>query len=246
MESPFLLPLLFFFVAVIYASVGFGGGTSYLALMALLGVDFMVMRPAALLCNIVVVAGGTLIFYREGHLNLKKNLPLVAASIPLAFFGGYYRLSESAFFILLGISLIIASLLLLWSRPEPRASGITDNTLFNVILGGGIGFLSGLVSIGGGIFLAPVLHLINWDNGKKIAALASFFILVNSVAGLLGQLAQSVQPDWSFILPLLISVFIGGQIGSRLGATYFNVVYVRRITALLILVAGVNILKDHL
>ncbi len=244
-ESQVLLPLLFFFIALVYASVGFGGGTSYLALMALTGIDYVTMRPAALLCNMVVVAGGTLIFYREGHLNLKKSLPFVATSVPFAFLGGYYRLDESAFFILLGLALIVASLLI-WFQPKSATTGIRNLPWLNVCLGGGIGFLSGLVSIGGGIFLSPVLHLINWDNGKKIAALASFFILVNSLAGFLGQLAQSIQPDWSFVLPLLVSVFIGGQIGSRLGATRLNLVYIRKITALLILVAGANILKDHL
>jgi hypothetical protein len=118
--------------------------------------------------------------------------------------------------------------------------------MVNISLGAGIGLLSGLVSIGGGIFLAPLLHLMNWDNAKKISALASFFILVNSISGLLGQFAQQAEIDFKFIGPLMISVLIGGQIGSRIGARRLNPVLIKRITAVLILIAGINILKDHL
>jgi uncharacterized membrane protein YfcA len=116
----------------------------------------------------------------------------------------------------------------------------------NMALGGGVGFLSGLVSIGGGIFLSPLLHLMNWDEVKKISAMASFFILVNSISGLAGQLTRGVQLDWSFTWPLILAVFVGGQIGSRLGANVFNPVLIKRVTAVLILIAGTNILIKHL
>ena len=230
---------------MIYSSVGFGGGTSYLAVMALMGVNFMVMKPAALLCNIVVVAGGTYIFYKKGKLDLRKSLPFIIVSIPMAFLGGYYKLGEGTFFIILGFALVVASFLL-WFQPQPKKIKLNSSLALNLILGAGIGFLSGLVSIGGGIFLAPVLHLVNWDEAKKISALASFFILVNSISGLLGQFAQSIALEYGFILPLLATVLVGGQIGSRLGAHRFNPLYIKRITAILILVAGANILKDHL
>ena len=117
--------------------------------------------------------------------------------------------------------------------------------LLNLSLGGIIGFLSGLVSIGGGIFLSPILHFMKWEHARKISALASVFILVNSISGLVGQLSRSASLDWKFILPLLAVVFIGGQIGSRLGAKKFNPLYIRRTTALLIFVAGVNIIINH-
>ena len=241
----YILLISFFLIAVVYSSVGFGGGTSYLAVMALMGVDFLVMKPAALLCNIVVVAGGTYIFYKNGKLDLKKILPFIIVSIPMAFLGGFYKLGEGPFFIILGIALVTASLLL-WFQPQQKEKKMRSSLPLNIGLGAGIGFLSGLVSIGGGIFLAPVLHLTNWDEAKKISALASFFILVNSISGLLGQFAQSVTLDFGFILPLLAAVLVGGQIGSRLGANKFNPLYIKRITAILILVAGANILKDHL
>lgn len=240
-----ILVVSFFFIALIYSSVGFGGGSSYLALLAVMGLHLDIIRPTALLCNIIVVTGGTYIFWKEGKLDIKKSWPFILASIPLAFIGGFWKIEESTFFIVLGISLIAASILL-WIQPVRLKHFKTPHAFFNAALGGGIGLLSGLVGIGGGIFLSPVLHLLNWDEPKKISALASLFILVNSVSGLAGQISRSPEINWEFILPLLAAVFVGGQIGSRLGATKFNPVYVKRITALVILIAAINILKDHL
>lgn len=246
----YILVVSFFLIALIYSSVGFGGGTSYLALMGVMLIDFQVMRPVALLCNIIVVTGGTYIFFKEGHLNLKKCWPFLVASIPLAFLGGYWPIKQSTFFVILGIALIVASFFLwfqdLLMKRKELMQPKRDSLFLNLSLGGAIGFLSGLVSIGGGIFLSPILHLLNWDEAKRISALASIFILVNSISGLIGQLARSSALDWNFMWPLLLAVLAGGQIGTRLGARKFNPVYIKRITAVLILFAGINILKDHL
>jgi uncharacterized protein len=242
----FILAACFFIIATIYSSVGFGGGSSYLALLAVMDVHFETIRPAALLCNIIVVSGGTYIFWKSGALDLKKSWPFLCASIPLAFIGGWWKIENAAFFfILLGICLIVAAALL-WAQPAPRKDYEFKNPLLNAALGGGIGFLSGLVGIGGGIFLAPILHLLNWAEAKKISALASLFILVNSISGLAGQVTRTQQIDWKFITPLLLAVFIGGQIGSRLGARKFNPVYIKRITSLVIFAAAIKILNDHL
>jgi uncharacterized membrane protein YfcA len=247
MEVSLVILVSFFFViAVIYSSVGFGGGSSYLALLAVMGIDLDILRPAALLCNIIVVTGGTLIFWKAGALDWKKCIPFLCASIPMAFVGGLWRIKNADFFfVLLGSCLIIASVLL-WIKPAPSAGHRVDNVFLNAGLGAGIGLLSGLVSIGGGIFLSPVLHLLNWAEAKKISALASLFILVNSISGLAGQLTRSHTIDWKFIAPLLVAVFFGGQIGSRLGARKFDPAYIKRITAILILMAGIKILRDHL
>lgn len=244
----YILIICFFFIALVYASVGFGGGTSYLALMGVMAVSFEVMRPAALLCNIVVVTGGTFIFIKEGLLPWRSTWPFLLVSIPMAFVGGQWPIQEHTFFRLLGLTLIVASFLL-WFQDKFTNVKASDKksgfVLLNVGIGGVIGFLSGLVSIGGGIFLSPVLHLMKWDQARRISALASVFILVNSISGLFGQLSRSGSLDWTFLMPLLLSVFIGGQIGSRLGAYKFNALYIRRITAVLILLAGANILINH-
>ncbi|MBK9015999.1 MAG: sulfite exporter TauE/SafE family protein [Saprospiraceae bacterium] len=239
--------LFFFFIAALYASVGFGGGSSYIAVLAFFGVNFLLVRSSALLCNIVVVIFGTLIFYRQGHLNWKKALPLVIASVPMAFLGGFLPIKERTFFILLAITLVLAGLLTWWQPKANLPNARTESPLINPVLGGSIGFLSGMVGIGGGIFLAPLLYLTRWAEAKTIAATASLFILVNSIAGILGQIAKgSFQFDWKFSLPLLIAVFLGGQIGSRLGAVKLPTIWVRRATSLLICYIGIELLVKNI
>ncbi len=243
----YVLIISFLIIAAVYASVGFGGGTSYLAVMALLAVPFEAMRPAALLCNVVVVTGGTIIFYREGLMDWRRTWPFLLFSVPMAFVGGYYPIHEAAFFRILGVTLLAASVVLWFfdRGPDHQKGSPANSWITGSILGGGIGFLSGLVGIGGGIFLSPLLHFLRWDQARNISAVASVFILVNSISGLAGQLTQSARVDWSFILPLLAAVFIGGQLGSRWGARKFNAAHVRRVTAFLIFVAGMNIIINH-
>jgi uncharacterized membrane protein YfcA len=245
----YILLISFFFIALVYSSVGFAGGTSYVALMGVLAIPFQVLRPAALLCNILVATGGTAVFYKENLLDVRKNWPFLVASVPAAFVGGYWPLQEHTFFQLLGDTLIVAAVFL-WiqggSSPTGGRATMSMPRYVQLGVGAGIGFLSGMTSIGGGIFLSPILHFVKWDEARKISAFASLFILVNSVGGLAGQLTRSSEVDWNFIWPLLVAVFLGGQIGSRLGAKTFNPVYIKRITAALILLAGLNILKDHL
>ncbi|HMQ00787.1 MAG TPA: sulfite exporter TauE/SafE family protein [Cyclobacteriaceae bacterium] len=243
-----LLFFAFFFIAFVYASVGFGGGSSYLALLAFIGLSVTVIRPTALLCNIIVVSGGCYVFYKQGLLNFKKSLPLVISSVPAAFIGGYLSLKQDVFFIVLGTSLLIASLLLWFQERWQSETDASKNTsaFASSGIGGALGLLSGMVSIGGGIFLAPVLNLIKWDQPKSIAATSSFFILVNSISGLAGFFtANNFQTDWSFTLPLMAAVFFGGQLGSRTGAIKFSQITVRKVTAVLILIAAVRLLKEY-
>jgi uncharacterized protein len=248
MEFYFLIAS-FFLVALIYSSVGFGGGSSYLALLALpvFGLAQGEIRPIALICNLIVVSSGTIIFYRTGNLKWKDVWPYIVLSIPLAYLGGRMKLNDRDFFLILAVTLIIASLFL-WIQPKVNEKEDIDPAKrpTQLLVSGVVGFLSGLVSIGGGIFLSPLLHIFRWNKARVISGIASVYILVNSLSGLWGQFSSNIPAlEWKFILPLLIAVFAGGQIGSRLGARVFNLIYIKRITALLILVAGLIILKEH-
>ncbi len=247
--SQWEIVILFFLIAVLYASVGFGGGSSYLAVLALTGMSFIQFRAISLLCNIVVVSGGTFIYFKNGYFNWKKIIPLALLSVPFSFLGGYVKISQTLFFTLLGITLVIAALSM-WISKFSANSSIQENNgsvVKDGFIGGIIGFVSGMVGIGGGVFLAPVLHLTKWDTPKRIAATASFFILVNSIAGLLGQYQN---PDFYFepniALVLMLTVFIGGLIGSHISTTKLSPITIKRITAILIFYVGLRILYKHL
>jgi len=244
-----LLILLFFCVAILYASVGFGGGSSYLAILALTGFVYTQIRATALLCNIVVVTGNVIYFYRQKLYRWGKVIPLVLFSIPFSFLGGYLKINQTFFFILLGFTLFFAAISMWVSKKIANSEVAKTNFSLtkNASYGGFIGFISGIVGIGGGIFLAPLLHLTNWDRPKKIAATASFFILVNSISGLIGQ---SINPnftiDWNLTTVLLITVFIGGQIGSRFSTKFLKPIQLKKATAVLIVFVSIRILWKYL
>jgi uncharacterized protein len=242
-----LLVFGFFATALLYASVGFGGGSTYTALLTLTGTDFRILPFVSLVCNVIVVTGGTIRFVRAGLVPWRRVLPLVVASAPMALLGGLTPIKQPVFMAVLGISLLIAGALLIWQR-EPKIEGMArpSNTLVDGAMGGAIGYLSGLVGIGGGIFLAPLLYLIRWGEAKQIAATASFFILINSIAGLIGQSIKlgnagefgAVFAYW----PLALAVLAGGQIGSWLGIKILPPVIVRRATGVLILYVAIQLL----
>lgn len=242
-ELLYLIPL-FFFIALIYSSAGFGGGSSYLAVLALFPLEFTEIRMLALLCNITVVTGSVWIFYKKGYLKIRKILPLVILSIPFAYLGGRLKIDKNIFFIILGLTLTIASLIMFFSK---RNSVIHLPKYSNAAFGGGIGFLSGVVGIGGGIFLSPLLYLTRWAEPKVIAATTASFILVNSISGLIGQtMAVGFHLNLSFALSLIFTVLIGGQIGARFTAGKVNPKMIQWITAFLILFVGVRILIEYL
>ncbi len=242
MSAP--LVLLFGIVALIYASVGFGGGSSYTALLALWGVDLALIPVISLCCNIVVVTGGTIRFWRARLIDWKTVLPLLAVSAPLAFIGGLTPIKETTFLLILGGALFLSALALL--LPQDRLPEVSVPKAAVLALSAIVGLLAGLSGIGGGIYMAPVLHLIRWAEAKRIAAFASLYILANSIAGLGGQLfkrgidafADPAATYW----PLLVAVLVGGQIGSLLGIRAFSPVLIRRMTALLVGYAAVRLL----
>lgn len=237
----------FFATALLYASVGFGGGSTYTALLALGATDYRILPFISLACNVIVVTGGTVRYARAGLIPWRRVMPLVVASAPMALLGGLTPIKQPVFMTLLGASLLVAGLLLLIQRePESAAADRPANPVIDAMLGGGIGYFSGLVGIGGGIFLAPLLHLMRWGNARAIAATASLFILVNSLAGLVGQGvklgdagALGVVTDY---WPLAVAVLIGGQIGSWAGITILSQSLVRRATGVLILYVAIQLL----
>lgn len=236
----------FFFIAILYSSVGFGGGSSYLAILALTSLVFTEIRVIALLCNIIVVSSNCFLFFRKKIVNFKQLIPLVILSVPMAFLGGFLKINQQFFYIFLGLTLLFAAILM-WFSKKINKNTITYNRKQNLLFGGTIGFLSGMVGIGGGIFLAPLLHLSKWNTPKKIAAASSFFILVNSISGLVGQkVSFDVDLNWELIIVLLISVFIGGQIGSRFSNSFFTANRLKRATSILITIVSLRILWKYL
>lgn len=243
----------FFLISVLYASVGFGGGSSYLAVLALTSLAYTEVRAMALICNIVVVSNASYLQYRNNNYDFRKVLPLIIVSVPMAFIGGYLKIEETFFYILLGSTLLLASLFMLRTKREQNISsqnkGNNRNAflLKNLSYGGVIGFISGMVGIGGGIFLAPLLHLTKWDSSKKIAATASLFILVNSISGLTGQvLNPKLSLNIELTLLLAMTVFIGGQIGTRAGIYFIKPLVLKKATAILIAFVAIRILWKHL
>lgn len=235
-------------ISVLYSSVGFGGGSSYLAVLAFTGIAYIQIRSTSLLCNIVVVTGNVFLFYKLGLYNWKKIAPLVLFSVPFAFIGGYLKINQSFFFILLGCILLFASVTMWISKKNISTEKSTQNLSIgkNAGYGSVIGFISGMVGIGGGIFLAPLLHLTKWDVPKKIAATASLFILVNSISGLVGQYFNpEFSINWEITSVLLATVFIGGQIGSRLSTKFFTAIQLKKATAILIAFVSIKILWNY-
>ena len=244
----YLIALAFIAVAFLYASVGFGGGSTYTAILIESGLHWEFVPPLSLICNIVVVTGGVYHFARAGHLDLRFAAPLIAASVPAAFVGGYLQLDESNFLKLLGVALLISGMLMVLDRQWRGRDEAAANTGVGVsaLLGLGLGALAGLTGIGGGIYLAPVLHLFRLAEAKTVAATCSLFILVNSLSGLAGQLAKlgssaAVLLDTGYLV-LPLAVLIGGQLGSRAGAKWLAASPIRRLTGVVIIVISLRLL----
>lgn len=243
-----VIVLLFFIIAVLYSSVGFGGGSSYLAVLALSSFYFTEIRATALLCNIVVVSSNVILYQKRKDIHWKKVIPLTTLSIPLAFLGGYLKISAQLFYILLGVTLLFAAITM-WFTNKTSNNTKTEKsikTTSSVGIGGFIGLISGMVGIGGGIFLAPILHITYWDTPKKIAAASSFFILINSLFGFTGQ---AINPDfrinWNLSLLLMVTVLIGGFIGNRMSNRFFSPTQLKKATALLIAFVSLRILFKY-
>ena len=243
--TPWLTPG-FFATALLYASVGFGGGSTYSALLALAGTDYRVLPLVSLACNVVVVSGSTVRFTLARQVPWKRALVLTLVAAPLAFLGGLTPVKEKTFLLLLGASLVIAGLALLLPRRTEGAGFPSPAARWMPFAAAPLGYLAGLVGIGGGIFLAPLLHFTRWAPARMIAATTSLFILVNSLTGIAGQLAKSgpdnlaAAADYGW--PLLLAVVLGGQLGGVLAVRFLPERVIRWLTAALTIWAGTQLL----
>ncbi len=247
-----LLVTAFALTALLYAMVGFGGGSTYAALLALTDLDYTLLPVLVLVCNVVVVSGGVYQYARAKLIDLKFVLPLVVASVPCALIGGAITIPRRYFLLILGFALLVSGALLVTRRANSSsvADGARNWKITAPFLGGAFGFLAGLVGIGGGIFLAPVMHHLRLATARQIAATASFFILVNSLAGLVGQLSkhsvESLAPEkFGHFIWLPLAVLIGGQIGSRLGARRLSGAWIKKLTAVLVITVGIRLIWQN-
>ena len=240
-----ILTVLFFITAILYSSVGFGGGSTYLALLLIWEIPYYIFPIIALFCNIIVVSGNSINFVRSGNIKLKLILPYLIGSIPFAFIGASISLKKEIFEILLFLVLILASLFLLLESNTYNKKNLKINsipTFISIFIGSSIGFVSGIVGIGGGIFLSPILFLLKAGYPKHITSAASLFILINSIFGVAGQLTKEIVLD-EFLnyWPLFLAVLIGGQIGSYLNIRFLSNKALALFTSLLIIFVAIRL-----
>ena len=240
-----ILSILFFVTAILYSSVGFGGGSAYLALLLISGVPYFIFPILALSCNIIVVSGNCFNYIRAGNLNLRLLIPYLIGSMPLAFIGGSLPIEKKLFEILLFLVLTIAGILLLLnfrSYDDKEESYRKIPIIISILIGGILGFISGIVGIGGGVFLSPILFLIKAGRPKHIVTTASLFILINSLSGIVGQLTKNAViseiPNYWF---LLLAVLVGGQVGNFLNLKIFPTRILALVTSCLVLFVAIRI-----
>ena len=239
-----ILSILFFVTAILYSSVGFGGGSTYLALMLIWSIPYYILPIIALSCNIIVVSGNCFNYIKAGNLNFKLLIPYLIGSIPLAFIGGSLPVEKDLFEIFLFSVLTISGLLLLFKFKsyDDNEENYKKIPIFtSILIGGVLGFISGIVGIGGGIFLSPILFLIRAGKPKDIVTTTSLFILINSISGIIGQLSKSVVINEVYnYWYLLVAVLVGGQIGNFLNLRIFPTRLLALVTSLLVLFVSVR------
>ncbi len=244
MSEIIIILALTFLVAFIYSSVGHGGASGYLAILSFFAIPHEIMAASALCLNVLVASLSFFIYYKARHFSWKLTCPFVLTSIPFAFLGGLIKIPPSFYALLLAGALLFAGVRLLWDLDKNTGNIKSEPSFsFAVLIGGGIGLLSGMVGVGGGIFLSPILILLRWADPKTTAASSAFFILVNSMAGLAGRYLRGnlhLTPEWSL---MVITAFLGGILGSRMGAHHFPSAWLRRILACVLFLAVFKLIR---
>ena len=239
-----ILSILFLITAILYSSVGFGGGSTYLALLLIWDIPYYIFPVIALICNIIVVSGNSFNYIKSGNHNFKLLIPFLISSLPFAFLGGTLSINKEIFEVLLFFVLSIAGILLLISNKSYEDKDIIIKKIsffLSLVLGSILGLISGIVGIGGGIFLSPILFLLKAERPKVIATTASLFILINSISGILGQLTKnSVIIEIVSYWPLLVCVLIGGFFGNFINLKIFSNRMLAIITSLLVIFVAIR------
>ncbi len=237
-----LISILFFGVAILYSSVGHGGASGYLAVLSFFAVVPAAMSTTALILNLLVAGIALLSYSRARHLDLRLTWPFLIASVPAAFLGGLVHVAAHVYFIILAVVLLLASLRFLFevgTRPEEQ-SFKSPSLVIAFLVGAVIGFVSGVVGVGGGIFLSPLILLAGWGDAKRTAATSAAFIFVNSIAGLGGRVSGGTF-EVGTLIPFVAAAFAGGWLGSHLGAVRYSNQTIKRVLGLVLLIASVKL-----
>jgi uncharacterized protein len=238
-----VLTIAIFFIAFLYSSVGHAGASGYIAVMSLFGLTPLVIKPIALALNILVASIASFQFWRSGHFSWRLFWPFALFAIPFAFLGGYINLPTQVFKVIVGVILLFSAVRFLY--PSKVESVIKEpKRPIALFSGAGLGFLAGLTGTGGGIFLTPLLLLNQWATVKSAAAVSALFILVNSIAGLLGNLS-STRSFPSFTGVFAISAIVGGTLGSYLGSNRFEPTLIKRLLAFVLTIAGLKLILTN-
>jgi uncharacterized protein len=235
----YLFLILLVLVAFLYSSVGHGGASGYLALMALFGMEPLLMRSSALTLNLFVAGSSFIAFYRGGYLKWRLILPFLITSVPMAYFGAQTIIEPKLYKVILGIFLLIAVARILY-RPKEYEKSRNNHLILSLFIGAFLGFFSGMIGIGGGIILSPLIILLHWANVKEAAATSALFILFNSAAGLYGIYQIGFTPNPQIFIWVAFA-FAGGLLGAWTGSFRFSTIRLQYVLAFVLLIASVKL-----
>jgi uncharacterized membrane protein YfcA len=241
MDFSWLIALTLLVIGFLYSSVGHGGASGYIAVLSLFGVMPGAYKPLILVINIIVASLGFIQFYRAGYFKWRLCWPFLITSIPFAFLGSQVPVEDKFYNLLLGIALILPIIRLIGAFPSAKKENRPLPLKWAIVIGAGIGFLAGVLNIGGGIFLSPVLILFAWANSKEAAASSALFIVVNSISGLMGSLDKPIllnETSYGW----LIAIVVGGLVGSYVGSHRFQFKTVQYVLAAVLTVASIKLI----